>query len=67
MLWPYHFRNDYAGVEWWNRSPDPEGSTVCLLSKTRELEDFMAIRDRKLRDQGFLEASRWAGREGARP
>ena len=43
-LWPYYFRNDYAGVERWNR--------------LRDLESFMEMWDGNIQDQGFLEAFR---------
>ena len=55
-LWPYYFRNDYAGVERWSRLPEVDGSMTCWPRETRDLERFMEMWDKNLGDQGFLEA-----------
>ncbi len=57
-LWPYYFRNDYAGVECWNRQREDDRSVTCQPRETRDLESFMEMWDANLHDQGFLEASR---------
>ena len=54
-LWPYYFRNDYAGVERRNRQQELDGSLTCRPRETRELESFMEMWDANLEDQGFLE------------
>ena len=60
-LWPYYFRNDYAGVERWNRQQEADGSMTC---ETRDLESFMEMWDANIHDQGFLEAfQRTAGQQ----
>lgn len=62
-LWPYYFRNDYAGVEHWNCRREADGSMTCLPRQTRDLESFMEMWDTNLRDQGFLEAFLRAARQ----
>ena len=57
-FWPFYFRNDYAGVEQWSRHRDETGNLHCLLTLTRDLEQFAEMWDRNLRAQGFLEAFR---------
>src|SRR5882672_9296621 len=57
-LWPYYFRNDYAGVERWNRQPEADGSMSCRPRETRDLESFMEMWDANIQDQCFLEAFR---------
>ena len=57
-LWPYYFRNDYAGVERWNRHREADGSMTCQPRETRDLERFMEMWDANLNDQGFLVAFR---------
>lgn len=59
-LWPYYFRNDYAGVERWNRRCDSDGSMICRPRETCDLESFMEMWDTNIHDQGFLEAFRLA-------
>jgi hypothetical protein len=62
-LWPYYFRNDYAGVERWNRRGKVDGSMTCRPRETRDIEEFMQMWDANIHDQGFLEAfQRTAGR-----
>jgi hypothetical protein len=53
---PYYFRNDYAGVERWNRQQEADGSMTCQPRETRDLESFMEMWDANIRNQGFLEA-----------
>src|SRR6266481_9528343 len=53
-LWPYYFRNDYAGVERWNRQREADGSMTCRPRETRDLESFMEMWDANIHDQGFL-------------
>jgi hypothetical protein len=55
-LWPYYFRNDYAGVERWNRRREADGSMICRPSETRDLESFMDLWDANIHYQGYLEA-----------
>jgi len=55
-LWPYYFRNDYAGVERWNRRREADRSVTCQLRETRDLESFMEMWDANIHHQGFLEA-----------
>ena len=57
-LWPYYFRNDYAGVESWNRQRAADGSMTCRPQETRDLESFMEMWDANIQAQGFLEAFR---------
>ena len=57
-IWPFYFRNDYAGVEQWSRCRDEAGNLHCLPKRTRDLEHFAKMWDRNLREQGFLEAFR---------
>jgi Domain of unknown function (DUF6908) len=57
-LWPFYFRNDYAGVEQWSRYRAEGGELVCLPKRTRDMEEFARIWDRSLTEQGFLEAFR---------
>jgi hypothetical protein len=59
-LWPYYFRNDYGGVERWNRRCGSDGSIFCRPRETRDLESFMEMWDANIHDQGFLEAFRRA-------
>jgi hypothetical protein len=59
-LWPYYFRNDYVGVERWNRRCDSDGSIFCRPRETRDLERFMELWDANIHDQGFPEAFRRA-------
>ena len=63
-LRPFHFRNDYVGVEQWSRYRDESGDLVCLPQRTREMEAFAKIWDRNLGLQGFLEAFRRKSAEG---
>lgn len=60
VLWPYYIRNDYAGFEQWSRWRDGDGNVICLPERTREMEAFLVMWDRNLRDQGFLAAYRRA-------
>lgn len=63
-LWPYYFRNDYAGVELWNRLREADGSMTCRPRETRDLDRFMEFWDANIHDQGYLEAfERNAGRQ----
>lgn len=62
-LWPYYFRNDYAGVERWSRIQDADGSMTCRPAETRDLESFMEMWDTNIRDQGFFEAFQRAMRQ----
>jgi len=55
-LWPYYFRNDYAGVERWSRVREADGSMTCRPGETRDLESFMEMWDTNIRDLGFFEA-----------
>lgn len=54
-LWPYYFRNDYAGVERWSRLREADGSMTCRPAETHDLERFMEMWDANIHDQGFLE------------
>lgn len=56
VFWPYYFRNDCAGFEQYSRWRDGDGNHICLPARTRELEAFLLMWDRNLRDQGFLAA-----------
>jgi Domain of unknown function (DUF6908) len=56
QLWPFYFRNDYAGVEQWGRYTTESGEFICLPKRTREMEEFAKIWDQNLTEQGFLEA-----------
>lgn len=62
-LWPYYFRNDYAGVERWSRVKGADGSMTCRPAETRELEAFMEMWDANIRDQGFLKALQGSARQ----
>jgi hypothetical protein len=55
-LWPFYFRNDYAGVERWTRQQEADGSMTCRLRETQDLESFMEMWDANIQHQGFLEA-----------
>ena len=55
-LWPYYFRNDYAGVARWNRRRDADGSVTCQPRETLDLESFMEMWDANIHHQGYLEA-----------
>ncbi len=57
-LWPFYFRNDYAGVEQWSRYRNESGDLVCVPQRTRDMEEFAKMWDRNLAAQGFLEAFR---------
>src|SRR5260370_39657662 len=57
-LRPYYFRNDYAGVELWNRQREADGSMTCRPRETRDLESFMEMWDANVHDHGFLVAFR---------
>ena len=57
-LWPYYFRNDYAGIEWWNRWRASDGPMTCRPRETRDFQSFMQMWDVSLQDQGFVEAFR---------
>jgi len=54
-LWPYYFRNDYAGVERWSRQREADGSMTCRPRETRDLKSLMEMWDANIHDQGFLE------------
>lgn len=56
VLWPFYFRNDYAGVEECSRRQDDSGNLHCRPSRTREFEEFAQMWDANLKAQGFLEA-----------
>ena len=55
-LWPYYFRDDYTGIEHWNRRRDADGSIISNPHETRDFEKFMEIWDQNIFDQGFLQA-----------
>ena len=55
-LWPYYFRNDYAGVERWTRQRETDGSMTCRPRETHDLERFMEMWDANIHHQGFVEA-----------
>ena len=66
-LWPYSFRNDFAGLAQVSRWRDTEGILHCLPRETRAMEEFLTMWDRNLQQQGYLEAlrrSRAAARGG---
>ena len=58
VLWPYSFRNDVIGFGQVSRWRDREGNVNCLPGETQEIEEFLAMWDRNLREQGYLEAFR---------
>ena len=58
VLWPYSFRNDVIGFGQVSRWRDREGNLNCLPGETRAIEEFLAMWDRNLREQGYLEAFR---------
>jgi len=57
-LWPFYFRNDYAGVEQWSRRRDDAGSLHRQPKLTHDLDQFAKLWDGNLREQGILEAFR---------
>ena len=60
VLWPYSFRNDVIGFGQVSRWRDSDGNLTCLPGETRAIEEFLAMWDRNLREQGYLEAFRRA-------
>lgn len=58
VLWAYSFQNDFEGLTQVSRWRDREGNLNCLPGETRAIEEFLAMWDRNLRDQGYLEAFR---------
>lgn len=55
-LWPFYFRNAYAGVEQWSRRQDSSGNMICQPALTREFEEFAESWDANLAAQGYLRA-----------
>ena len=54
-LSPYYYRNDYLGVEQWSRSNDGKHYTFDPKLYDQH-QNFAALWDKNLRDQGFIEA-----------
>ena len=54
-LEPFYFRNDYMGVEQWSRTNDGQQYT-CYPGLYAQHQEFAALWDKNLRDQGFVEA-----------
>ena len=57
-LWPYSFQNDFTGFAQVSRWRDTAGVLHSLPGETRAMEAFLAMWDRNLREQGYLEAFR---------
>lgn len=56
-VFPYYFRNDYAGLEQVVYVSDENGKVTHVRPRLKkEIESFLRIWNRNLKEQGFLKA-----------